>query len=573
MADSFDFSDSDDDFKKKMSNNQTNSNSSSTPNSKHTSTTVPLTVTSPPRRMDKWDNYHNAGNRASCNNINYSSSSSSGGGTSGGTSGGNNNRNRDYYNKDFYNYNKINTQFSSSDSYSHKKPQLPFKLNNPSSSSTSMSGWKAQPLTIGNSSYSYPYRRATFPVRPSFSAYTRNYKELAEKPLPKFSFNNNNSNGYDFSKQRKYNGNVHAEIQGYRDPTRYCKDAGIKKMHRNISKIFGPSHTASSTLPEISAMKYQEEDQSNSNSHENEKENQLISPTSFLCSSPLKTSPADPTNHPDYEFKIKLVDSYREFCKIKIKSNISLESKYETISFLKSLTTRDTPCSKLIIMLFLDRIERMFYGAAVVCLDELANKEEIDTSALELMVLRLNWIYLSEVEESELPSLTGSTMSQQDGLELLYRMERTETQLHDIKKIQPVPIKLKVSRLEELEEFFKLTENSKRRESFAEDDFELEFEKSEIGSNKQMHVDIKPEGRVRVREKFNLDIDEVQGIALETYRSNDNSDQFQDQYKDHDGQGSHKMQDIDIPQNGPDDDQVQTQPGPDSDDDFFADYE
>lgn len=40
-------------------------------------------------------------------------------------------------------------------------------------------------------------------------------------------------------------------------------------------------------------------------------------------------------------------------------------------------------------------------------------------------------------------------------------MEESETQLHDIKKLAPVALKLKSSRLNELEEYFKMTEDRK----------------------------------------------------------------------------------------------------------------
>jgi ABC-type Zn2+ transport system substrate-binding protein/surface adhesin len=56
-------------------------------------------------------------------------------------------------------------------------------------------------------------------------------------------------------------------------------------------------------------------------------------------------------------------------------------------------------------------------------------------------------------------------------------MEQSETQLHDVKKLNPVSLKLKPSRLEELEEFYKLTE---RRETvtveIVEEDFDIEIE-------------------------------------------------------------------------------------------------
>lgn len=64
-------------------------------------------------------------------------------------------------------------------------------------------------------------------------------------------------------------------------------------------------------------------------------------------------------------------------------------------------------------------------------------------------------------------------------------MEQSETQLHDVKKLNPVSLKLKFSRLEELEEFFKLSEAVGK-------EFEVELEQSiwmDCGQKSEIHCD------------------------------------------------------------------------------------
>jgi len=60
-------------------------------------------------------------------------------------------------------------------------------------------------------------------------------------------------------------------------------------------------------------------------------------------------------------------------------------------------------------------------------------------------------------------------------------MEQSETQLHDVKKLNPVSLKLKSSRLEELEEFFKLSEAVGKEKEF-EQSTEIDCEPTTVHS-------------------------------------------------------------------------------------------
>lgn len=111
----------------------------------------------------------------------------------------------------------------------------------------------------------------------------------------------------------------------------------------------------------------------------------------------------------DFYFQIKIVNSYREFCQIKTKNIFSFPSTIETISFLKSLSNNSNPAINTIsqpVILFLDGTEQIFYGAGVVCLKEFSEmNNKIDTNLIESMNFRINWIYLSEIEVSEIYNL------------------------------------------------------------------------------------------------------------------------------------------------------------------------
>lgn len=71
-------------------------------------------------------------------------------------------------------------------------------------------------------------------------------------------------------------------------------------------------------------------------------------------------------------------------------------------------------------------------------------------------------------------------------------MEKFETQLHDVKKLAPFTLKLKTSRLEELEEFFKMTEREK--------DFDIERELENHSKREGGHQRSEREGCHSVRE-------------------------------------------------------------------------
>ena len=111
----------------------------------------------------------------------------------------------------------------------------------------------------------------------------------------------------------------------------------------------------------------------------------------------------------DFYFQIKIVNSYREFCQIKTKNIFCFSSAIETISFLKSLSKNSNPAINTTsqpVILFLDGAEQIFYGAGVVCLKEFSQmNNNIDTNLIESMNFRINWIYLSEVEVSEIYNL------------------------------------------------------------------------------------------------------------------------------------------------------------------------
>lgn len=285
-----------------------------------------------------------------------------------------------------------------------------------------------------------PFVPRKYPLQAQTTHYSRNYKQEAERQnrLPAFTFNN-----------LRYRNNS-ADIQGYRDP-KYFNNNKFKKYTKptdievdEVNLLVSPqSIQPDSDFTSVSNA-----------SNPNDQCSALFEPVPVVIEEDAVNQDQDrsETSH----FQIKMINSYKEFSQIKSKSLINLPSKYETISFLKALL----PNPKQPIILFFDENDRVFYGAAVVCLDEFLEREELDTSTIESLSLKLNWIFLSEVEESVLNFSVNISepLDPQNGLEVLKLMEEFETRLHDVKKIKPAKLRLKLSRLEELEDFFRLTE-------------------------------------------------------------------------------------------------------------------
>ena len=258
------------------------------------------------------------------------------------------NRMSNYYNtrNDYNNYNNRNRE--------NRPPNYNNNNNRPNEYLGNKRPFKAAYQKYPNSSFRPPPPNSNY-HRTSLS---RNYRVEANRVLPKFG---------DFL---PYKGRPF-EAQGYRDPKYF--ESSKKPPGRNISKTFSKEIVA--PVPVV------------------------LSPPNSLEIDNTPPSPINTNQRNDPAssyFKIKTINSYKEFCRIKVKGFLGLETIYETISFLKRIT-KD---SSLPIFLFFDEIERVFYGAAVISLEEISEKEQIDTNTLESLIFRLNWIFLSEVEES-----------------------------------------------------------------------------------------------------------------------------------------------------------------------------
>lgn len=335
--------------------------------------------------------------------------------------------------------NRVNSAQSRSQSQSYLQSQSHFQ--------PSQFNYKRPKFTHSYQQHPRPFAPRQTPF------YSRNYKDQVDRPLPKFT-----------STFRKYRNEQSVEILGYRNPRfegRRRPTAGMPS--KNISRTFFATPASAVSKSTLSSPNPQKE---------------LISPPRSFNLSPKKASAAEcdrqetiPQEDDDdqivYHFRVKVIDSYREFCRIKSRNSLSFPSKYDSISFLKSLTLDKD--DKVVILAFFDRVERLFYGAAVVMLDEIAGR--MDTETLEDLNLRLNWIYLSDVEESELnlpvpincshPGI--SHLDQKTGLDLLKLLEHAEIQLHDYKKIKPVRLRTETAeRLGQLEEFFRLRDAEDR---------------------------------------------------------------------------------------------------------------
>lgn len=319
MVDSFDFSDTETDFKRiKMDKNKRISSAAS-----------------PPRTT----NHSNHNSSYTSHITGYNNNNN----TKNHYDNRNNAHNRNYYNE---NRKDQNYRVNNNNYLGIKKP---FK-----------------PLTTASTFKPSIYHRKPLPIRTSFS---KNYKDEAGAVLPKFS---------DF---KPYKGKPF-DAQGYRDPKYFDS---MKRTSRNISRTFTNSQT-SSGFKDIKTTFGQVREQVHV----------VLSPPNSLGDIPninYKSSTSKDSSH----FQIKIINSYKEFCKIKVKGTIGMGTIYETISFLKLITRTKTSVKP--ILLFFDRVERVFYGAAVVSLDEISEKEQIDTNTLESLIFRLNWIFLSEVEE------------------------------------------------------------------------------------------------------------------------------------------------------------------------------
>jgi hypothetical protein len=350
MVDSFDFSDTETEFKRLKTDNNSktmrNSPAASPPRTSHSSYTSQASYNS------------NSNSNSSSNNRTYYDN----------RNGGYNGNIQNNRNKKFYNENGQDQNYRTSNYIGIRKPFKPL---------TTVSAFKPS-----------IYRKA-LPIRTSLS---KNYKTEANFVLPKFT---------DF---KPYKGRPF-EAQGYRDPKYFDSS---KRTSRNISKTFTNIQPPQTQIrnnqndfkeinqtPSVTVMK-QEQEQVRVQVQVREKEEyQVISPYS-IGGSPSINYKNDTTKDSSY-FQIKTIDSYKEFCKIKVKGTIEMGKIYETISFLKSITTGKRGVKPII--LFYDKVDRVFYGAAVVSLEEISEKEEIDTNTLESMIFRLNWIFLSEVEE------------------------------------------------------------------------------------------------------------------------------------------------------------------------------
>lgn len=304
MVDSFDFSDTETDFKRLKGENNVR--------------------TSPPSSQSS-HNYNSTRNGYNINNQHHTTSSST---TTTNTS--------------FYNENRNDHR---SNYLGTKKP---FKFSTNFASTT-------------------PNYRKSHPFRTSFS---KNYKNEAKVILPKFT---------DF---KPYKGRTF-DAQGYRDPKYFDSS---KRTCRNISRTFINNRSRNTEFKE--------------NFHKitpspTKEQVKVLTPPEREISSVSKEYKDDDLMDSSY-FQIKTIDSYKEFCKIKLKGTIEMKTIYEKILFLKSITRKSHIKP---VLLFFNQVERVFYGAAVVSLDEISEKAQIDTNTLESLIFRLYWIFLSEVEE------------------------------------------------------------------------------------------------------------------------------------------------------------------------------
>lgn len=221
--------------------------------------------------------------------------------------------------------------------------------------------------------------------RKPVTSFSKNLKEESNRVLPKF-------NDFVPYKGRSF------DAQGYRDPKYY--DSSKKPGNRNISKTF---YNNQQFTPSNFESGHENDEQVLSPANSIEKETKSETKSSPIISEIPNSPPIYLNNNKQDEdssyFQIKTINSYKEFCRIKAKGSIEFATIYETISFLKAMTTNFRTGMKPI-FLFFDKFERVFYGAAVVCLDEISEREQIDTNALESLIFRLNWIFLSEIEES-----------------------------------------------------------------------------------------------------------------------------------------------------------------------------
>lgn len=355
MVDSFDFSDTETEFKRLKGDNKMSSR---------------ITPDSPPRTSHTSQNsLYNSRNHYT--NVTIPNSNS--------------NLNLNHSNRNnFYNENRQDHNYRTNNYFGIKKP--------------------ANSSTFKPSIYRKP-----LPIRTSFS---KNYKNEANTTLPKFS---------DF---KPYKGRPF-DAQGYRDP-KYFDSSKRVGSSRNISRTFANirqtqvrnNSTFLKVAPEPTEQLVREQvgeqGRGKVSEHISEQvQTQVLSPPNSLeLKSPVYKSYTDMNSS---YFRIKTINSYKEFCKIKVKGTIGMETIYETISFLKRITKI---CTKPI-FLFFDQIERVFYGAAVVSLDEICEKDQIDTNTLESLIFRLNWIFLSEVEEETINfSLNGKEKEAQKQMEL-----------------------------------------------------------------------------------------------------------------------------------------------------------
>lgn len=343
------------------------------------------------------------------------------------------------------------TKNRSYDHSPHHNPKPFYSQRKPNNNFYNNQNQRPKPLH-----FNYQGQRKPFaPPRKFHQNYSKNYKVEADRQhkLPPFTFNNNNRHRNNYSSDN---------ILGYRDPK-------YNSNNNRSKKYFKPQNENNSD--------YERSEIISPNSNENDFDfsnvSMISTPKHFDLSTEAFSADQVVSDHSACEekiisndnrlessyFQIKLVDSYKEFCQIKCKSTINLKSKYETISFLKELL----PKPRQPIILFFDKVERVFYGAAVICLDEFSEREEIETFTIESLSLKLNWIFLSEVDETSLNFQVNVSeeyehLDPEKGLQVLSSMEEFETRLHDVKKIQPIQLRLKRSRLEELEEFFRLTD-------------------------------------------------------------------------------------------------------------------
>jgi hypothetical protein len=333
-----------------------------------------------------------------------------------------------------------------------------------------------------------PYKQQ--PFQPTFQNKTKNYfndyrrgntfsnRSSPEipitKPLPRFS-------PFDRKGILYTDGKFEKRIQNYRPKHHYNNNYSFKRFENKTLSVnyFKRSPECPPSKEIFQAINLTDTHHENSNS---------CIPSPYSVNSDLEKDANSFALDRLYHFRIRKVSSYKEFCGIKTKSRVAFSSPIETISFLNLFfsnesTEDDEAVSRTPIMFFFDTVDKVFYGAATLTLsEEAAESESLDTNTLESMIFGLNWIFLSEVnlEDSNINIQHENEVEIEcsQGLHLLKLMESYETQLHDLKKLKAASLKLKRTRLNELSEFFQMTESKPSKEIIKTLPFNIEIEES-----------------------------------------------------------------------------------------------